>query len=83
MKKRKRVLAIVLALVLVLLLIPIKTDYLDGGTVKYSAVLWQVEDLHRIVSLDNGEMGWLVGPRVTLLCGLITVYDGTRMVADA
>ncbi len=78
-KKTKRVLAIVLALVLVLMLIPIRTAYYDGGTVKYSAVLWQIEKLHKMLDADGN---YLVGTRVTLLCGLIPVYDDTSVVTD-
>jgi len=77
-KNTKRVLAAVLAVImLALMLIPIKLDYNDGGTVAYSAVLWQVELPHRIIVEENGQIGYLVGARVTLLCGLITVYDDT------
>ena len=73
-----RVLAAVLAVImLALMLIPIKLDYNDGGTVAYSAVLWQVERPHRIIEEENGQIAYLVGARVTLLCGLITVYDDT------
>ena len=76
-KNTKRVLAAVLAVImLALMLIPIKLDYNDGGTVAYSAVLWQVELPHHIIVEENRH-GYLVGARVTLLCGLITVYDDT------
>ena len=79
MKKRRRGRVIVLALLLILMLIPVRTAYNDGGTMGYEAILWQVEQLHRIADTDRGQ-GFLVGTRVTLLCGLITVYDDTTVV---
>ncbi len=80
MKKRsKRGLVIVLIVLLVLMLIPIKLAYLDGGTGGYRAVLWQVEKLHRMLDVDGS---YLVGTRVTLLCGLIPVYDDTHVVTE-
>ncbi|MBR3077648.1 MAG: hypothetical protein IKQ54_10600 [Oscillospiraceae bacterium] len=81
-KKTKRVLLILLAIVLVLMLIPIKVAYSDGGTGGYRALLWQVEKLHRFTEVDNGQIGYLVGTRVTLLCGLIPVYDDTHVVTE-
>ena len=78
-KETKRVLAILMAIVLVLMLIPIKLAYLDGGTGGYRAVLWQVEKLHRMLDADGS---YLVGTRVTLLCGLIPVYDDTHVVTE-
>ena len=70
------------AIVLVLMLIPIKVAYSDGGTGGYRALLWQVEKLHRFTEVDNGQIGYLVGTRVTLLCGLIPVYDDTHVVTE-
>ena len=83
MKKTvKRILVIVLVLALVLLLIPSKSLYDDGGTVKYSAVLWQVEVFHQILDDENGQRSFLVGPRVTLFRGRIPIYDGTHIVTE-
>ena len=44
----------------------------DGGSKEWSAALWQVKSKHKIVSADGG---FEVGKCVTLLFGLITVYD--------
>ncbi|MBO4419166.1 MAG: hypothetical protein J5789_05030 [Oscillospiraceae bacterium] len=71
---KRKVLSAVIALVLAfLLLFPFRMiSYDDGGSKEWSAALWQVKSKHKIVSADGG---FEVGKCVTLLFGLITVYD--------
>ncbi len=76
-KGTARVLAIVLVVLLVLMLIPFRVSYLDGGSGGWYAALWQVKQYHQML---DAEGHYLVGTRVTLLFGLIPVYDNTETV---
>ena len=71
-KKRKR---IILIIILLTLCFPIRSSYKDGGTVSYTALLYQVAHVHAIE--DNAVRGEIVkteGLRVLLL-GFLPVYD--------
>ena len=65
---------IVWILVLVLALcVPIHVNMTDGGSEGWYAMLWQLDHCHEI-----SANGFLVGTRVSLLFGLIPVYDDTH-----
>ena len=65
---------IVWILILVLALcVPIHVNMTDGGSEGWYAVLWQLDRCHEL-----SENGFLVGTRVSLLFGLIPVYDDTH-----
>ncbi len=53
MKKGKIVAVILLALAV--LLFPIRTQLKDGGTVQYTAVLYRVSKVHRLISIEEME----------------------------
>ena len=76
-QKKKRVKIIVLIVILVLLLIPLPVRMSDGGSRGWYAVLWQVTKAHEIP-----HKGYQDGTRVSLLLGLIPVYDDTVVEVD-
>lgn len=54
---KKNVLIICLSVLAFLLLIPIPTQYKDGGTVKYKSVLYSIYHVHRLSPLDEIKNG--------------------------
>jgi len=52
--KKKMITAIIL-LLLVVLLFPVRTQLKDGGTVQYTAVLYRVSKVHRLISIEEME----------------------------
>ena len=53
----KKALIIILILVALILLFPIREQAKDGGSVRYTAILYDVYDVHKIKSVTptNGE----------------------------
>lgn len=70
MKHKKRWLWLLL---LPVLLIPVHVHMTDGGSEGWHAILWQLDHCH-----EFSDKGFLVGTRVSLLFGLIPVYDDTH-----
>lgn len=54
-------------LLAILCLIPVRLYLEDGGTVVYQAVLYEVEDVHRIGAEDAAEDEYLEGTIVRIL----------------
>lgn len=71
MKKAIIVICILLALIL---LVPVPMHLKDGGTVVYNAVLYQVEDVHRIK--DASEDEYLEGVIIRILG--MEVYNSVK-----
>jgi len=46
----KKIVMAVILLALVALLFPIRTQLKDGGTIQYTAVLYRVSKVHRLIS---------------------------------
>lgn len=57
MKKKNVVIAIVAVALALLMLLPIPTHLKDGGTVKYTAFLYQVTKIHSLTSKEEMEAG--------------------------
>ena len=70
---RKKVVTGICILLAIVLLIPIPMRLKDGGTVVYRAVLYQVEDVHRLGAVDTAEDDYLEGMIVKILG--IEVYN--------
>ena len=64
--KKKAMIGICVLLAIVLL-VPIHMRLKDGGTVVYRAVLYQVEDVHRLGAVDTAEDEYLEGMIVRIL----------------
>ena len=64
--KKKAMIGICVLLAIVLL-VPIPMRLTDGGTVVYRAVLYQVEDVHRLGAVDTAEDEYLEGMIVRIL----------------
>lgn len=64
--KKKAMIGICVLLATVLL-VPIPMRLKDGGTVVYHAVLYQVEDVHRLAAVDTAEDEYLEGMIVRIL----------------
>jgi len=54
MKKNNFVTAMIL-LALAVLLFPIRTQLKDGGTVQYTAAMYRVSKVHRLISIEEME----------------------------
>ncbi|MBE6876036.1 MAG: hypothetical protein E7496_04810 [Ruminococcus sp.] len=64
---------------MIAMLIPMKTQYKDGGTVEYKAVLYSVRKNHSLKT-ENYRTGCLIGTEVRILN--LTVYDDSEFVPD-
>ena len=58
---KKKVMIGICVLLAIVLLLPIPMRLKDGGTVVYRAVLYQVEDVHRLVRWIRPRMNTLKG----------------------
>ena len=64
---KKKVMIGIRVLLAIVLLVPIPMRLKDGGTVVYHAVLYQVEDVHRLGAVDTAEDEYLEGMIVRIL----------------
>ena len=64
---KKKVMIGICVLLAIVLLVPIPMRVKDGGTVVYHAVLYQVEDVHRLGAVDTAEDEYLEGMIVRIL----------------
>ena len=64
---KKKVMIGICVLLAIVLLVPIPMRLKDGGTVVYHAVLYQVEDIHRLGAVDMAEDEYLEGMIVRIL----------------
>ena len=64
--KKKAMIGICVLLAIVLL-VPIPMRLKDGGTVVYRAILYQVEDVHRLGAVDTAGDEYLEGMIVRIL----------------
>ncbi len=64
---KKKVMIGICVLLATVLLVPIPMRLKDGGTVVYHAVLYQVEDVHRLGAVDSAEDEYLEGMIVRIL----------------
>ena len=63
----KKKVMIGICVLLAIVLVPIPMRLKDGGTVVYRAVLYQVEDVHRLGAVDAPEDEYLEGMIVRIL----------------
>ena len=70
---KKRVIIGICILLAIVLLIPIPMRLKDGGTVAYNAILYRVEDVHRIDPEATSADDYLEGTIVKILG--IEVYN--------
>ena len=64
---KKKVMIGICVLLAIVLLVPIPMRLKDGGTVVYHAVLYQVEDVHRLGAVDTAGDEYLEGMIVKIL----------------
>ena len=64
--KRKRIIALLAALA-ILLLFPVRHRLKDGGTVVYRAILYSVQDVHRLAPGLPAEQQYVEGTIVHIL----------------
>lgn len=64
---KKKVMIDICVLLAIVLLVPIPMRLKDGGTVVYHAVLYQVEDVHRLGAVDTAGDEYLEGMIVRIL----------------
>lgn len=73
---KKKVIIGVCILLVIVCLIPSRMYLEDGGTVVYNAILYQVEDVHRIGAGDDVKDEYLEGTIVRILG--IEVYNDVQ-----
>ena len=73
---KKKVMIGICVLLAIVLLVPIPMRLKDGGTVVYHAVLYQVEDVHRLGAVDTAEDEYLEG-RIVRILGM-EVYNSVE-----
>lgn len=66
MKKKKALIAVIIVIGLVLLF-PIPQRLKDGGSIRYSAVLYQITDVDRLNSDIESEQPYLEGIEIEIL----------------
>ena len=64
---KKKVMIGICVLLAIVLLVPIPMRLKDSGTVVYHAVLYQVEDVHRLGAVDTAGDEYLEGMIVRIL----------------
>ena len=64
---KKKAMIGICVLLAIILLVPIPMRLKDGGTVVYHAVLYQVEDVHRLGAVDTAGDEYLEGMIVRIL----------------
>ena len=67
-------------LLAIVLLVPIPMRLKDGGTVVYRAVLYQVEDVHRLGAVDTAGDEYLEGMIVEFLGWKFTTVLNKRLL---
>lgn len=70
---KKKIIIGICILLAIVCLIPTRMHLEDGGTVMYKAILYEVEDVHRIGAEDTAEDEYLEGTIVKILG--IEVYN--------
>ena len=70
---KKKIIIGICILLVIICLIPRRMHLEDGGTVVYNAILYQVEDVHRIGAEDTSGDEYLEGTIVKILG--IEVYN--------
>lgn len=74
---KKKVSTILIVLVLIILLFPIKSMQSDGGSVSYSAILYEVRFINkRNIGPRGGNQSLTKGTVISIFG--ITVYDSTE-----
>ena len=71
---RKKVVTGICILLAIVLLIPIPMRLKDGGTVVYNAILYQVENVHRIDPEATSENDYLEGLSSTMKTRAISSF---------
>ena len=79
----KKLLTVILILVLALLLFPIRQQYKDGGSVVYSAVLYDVYNVHAMYIEDpnDSEIKFVEGYIIKILG--VQVFNNTNPHIDS
>ena len=73
---KKKIIIGICILLTIVCLIPTRMHLEDGGTVLYKAILYEVEDVHRIGAEDTAEDEYLEGTIVKILG--IEVYNDVK-----
>ena len=71
---KKIIIITICVLLAIILLVPIPLRLKDGGTVVYQAVLYSIEDVHRLD--HNSENGYIEGIVINVLG--FEVYNNTK-----
>ena len=71
---KKIIIITICVLLAIVLLVPIPLRLKDGGTVVYRAVLYSIEDVHRLD--HNSESGYIEGIVINILG--FEIYNNTK-----
>jgi len=82
--KKKIITIICLVLVALVLLVPIPLRYKDGGTVKYSALLYSVTNVHSIITQYGADGEYVDGYEVGTIVRVLgfEVYNDVQAVFE-
>ena len=73
---KKKIIIILCILIALALLVPVPMRLKDGGTVRYNAVLYQVDDVHTLNPDIDSEQEFIEGIIVKILG--IEIYNNTK-----
>lgn len=73
---KKKIILMICILLAIVLLIPIPMRLKDGGTVAYTAILYRVENVHRIDPASTSANDYLEGTIIKILG--MEVYNNVR-----
>lgn len=73
---KKKVIIGICILLAIVLLTPIPITLKDGGTIIYTAILYQVEKVHSIVITETDKVGYIEGTIVKILG--IEIYNNVE-----
>lgn len=77
--KTRKKLIIFIVVLLIAMLIPVRSDYKDGGTVRYQAIAYNVTKWHAL-QIENYRQGIYTGTEVSVFG--FTVYNDAEFVPD-
>lgn len=72
----KKVIVGLCVLLIVVLLVPIPVRLKDGGTVLYNAILFKIEDVHRLSASLESEQAYQEGIIIRILG--VKVFDNVK-----
>ncbi|MBE6677828.1 MAG: hypothetical protein E7597_03435 [Ruminococcaceae bacterium] len=74
MKKKAIIIGVIILAFLMLVPFPMRLK--DGGSVRYTAILYKVTDVHRMTISENGDVGFMDGLTIEIFG--VEVYNNLK-----